>query len=122
MTKPVQPPLVHDAQDTSDRPQSEINKATQPPSRPSQRPPSHTTTVRPTATLQPLTGPSNCEWAIVTCCSTSDPALVSQQCFDLRGCPGPFWDSSPCESSFARNAIKQVRKYYSQNPRASVGK
>lgn len=63
----------------------------------------------------PRQGPSNCVWAIVNCCSVSNPRVV-EACFEQRGCPGPFWGKSPCEGDFARAALENTLNYY--NPDA----
>ncbi|XP_030755604.1 uncharacterized protein LOC115881977 [Sitophilus oryzae] len=76
-------------------------------------PPAAAAIARPQSTPSPQVGPSNCVWAIVTCCSASNPKDVSNTCFEQRGCPGPFWGSSPCESDFARGAIAAAMNYYS---------
>lgn len=66
----------------------------------------------PTSTTQMnLSNPSNCAWAVVSCCSASSTE-VPESCFEARGCPGPFWDRSPCESDFAKAAIKRALEYY----------
>ncbi|ENN74936.1 hypothetical protein YQE_08514, partial [Dendroctonus ponderosae] len=61
-------------------------------------------------------GPSNCVWAIVSCCSSADPNSPPQNCFEQRGCPGPFWGSSPCTSGFAKAALDAALSYYNGNP------
>nr|CAI5821207.1 unnamed protein product [Callosobruchus analis] len=68
-----------------------------------------TTTVPPTTSSRP--GPSNCVWAVVSCCSVTTNA-VPESCFEQRGCPGPFWGASPCDSDFAKAAIEAALKYY----------
>ncbi|VEN59760.1 unnamed protein product [Callosobruchus maculatus] len=68
-----------------------------------------TTTVPPSTTSRP--GPSNCVWAVVSCCSVTTNA-VPESCFEQRGCPGPFWGASPCDSDFAKAAIEAALKYY----------
>ncbi|XP_076259847.1 hadley isoform X2 [Rhynchophorus ferrugineus] len=72
-----------------------------------------TTTTTPTPPPpRAASGPSNCVWAIVSCCSASSPKDYSNSCFEQRGCPGPFWGSSPCDGDFARAAIAAAVKYY----------
>ncbi|KAL1512875.1 hypothetical protein ABEB36_002386 [Hypothenemus hampei] len=61
-------------------------------------------------------GPSNCVWAIISCCSAADPSSVPLNCFEQRGCPGPFWGSSPCQGDFARSAIQAATNYYQNVP------
>lgn len=74
--------------------------------------PLRTTTVpTKTTTVTESLGPSNCVWAVVSCCSTSS-INVPEACFEQRGCPGPFWDRSPCESDFAKAAINKALEYY----------
>lgn len=68
--------------------------------------PSRTTTRR----VEPA-GPSNCVWAVVSCCSAAS-TKVAEACFEQRGCPGPFWDRSPCDSDFAKAAINTALEYY----------
>lgn len=65
---------------------------------------------------QSQAGPSNCVWAIVSCCSSADPNSPPQNCFEQRGCPGPFWGNSPCTSSFAKAALDAALSYYNGNP------
>ncbi|CAG9773039.1 unnamed protein product [Ceutorhynchus assimilis] len=82
-----------------------------------QRPLVRTTTIKPAVP----SGPSNCVWAIISCCSVGNPAEVSQNCFEQRGCPGPFWGDSPCTGEFAKAAISSAVNYYNQNhPNARV--
>lgn len=72
--------------------------------------PPRTTTV-PTSTTTIKEDPSNCVWAVVSCCSAVS-TNVAEACFEQRGCPGPFWDRSPCESDFAKAAINKALEYY----------
>ncbi|XP_060526534.1 uncharacterized protein LOC132702113 [Cylas formicarius] len=60
-------------------------------------------------------GPSDCVWAIISCCSVSDPRIIPENCFEQRGCAGPFWGTSPCESDFAKAAIESAVNYYANN-------
>lgn len=55
--------------------------------------------------------PSNCVWAIISCCSGTSPR-VSYSCFEQYNCVGAFWDSSPCDSDFARAAVNTAENYY----------
>lgn len=55
-------------------------------------------------------GPTACVWAIISCCSAD--GQISYDCFDQRGCPGAFWDNSPCDNEFARAAIASAVNYY----------
>lgn len=66
----------------------------------------------PPAPAAPQQRPSNCVWAIIQCCSGTSTAY-SSQCFEERNCPGFFFDSSPCESDFAKAAIATASQYYS---------
>lgn len=80
-----------------------------------------TTTVPPRTTAVPIrtttrkesSGPSNCVWAVVSCCSATS-TKVAEACFEQRGCPGPFWDKSPCDSDYAKAAINTALQYYGQ--------
>lgn len=65
----------------------------------------------PTTPTNLLSGPSKCAWAVVSCCSDAS-TKTPDYCFEERGCPGPFWDRSPCESDFAKAAIKRALKFY----------
>ncbi|XP_044258069.1 uncharacterized protein LOC123007095 [Tribolium madens] len=56
--------------------------------------------------------PSRCVWAIISCCSST--AEVSYDCFEQRGCPGAFWDQSPCDNDFAQAAIAAALNYYNK--------
>ncbi|KAJ8953770.1 hypothetical protein NQ318_015428 [Aromia moschata] len=102
------PPLVHDVvNDTNSLALGESSQESSASSSFLPAPPSALSTPRPSPT-----GPSNCVWAIVTCCSaSSNTAPVN--CFEQRGCPGPFWGSSPCESNYAKAAIEAALNYYS---------
>ncbi|CAH1099725.1 unnamed protein product [Psylliodes chrysocephalus] len=122
------PPLVHDPQDTgtihlSAQDEDTINeifnqdtfRTTQAPPRTlaprpqrPQRP--RTTTVPP---VQGPSGPSNCVWAVVSCCSAATN-VYPEKCFEQRGCPGPFWGSSPCDTEFAKAAVDAALNYYNQ--------
>lgn len=55
--------------------------------------------------------PSRCVWAIISCCTGSSQD-VSYSCFEQLGCSGAFWDSSPCNSEFARAAINAAANYF----------
>jgi hypothetical protein len=55
--------------------------------------------------------PSRCVWAIICCCSPGSNE-VRNPCFELLGCPGPFWDSNPCNGKMTGAAIKVARGYY----------
>lgn len=91
---PSRPPLVHDVSQS----QSESDPAQTVPE-----------------TLQ--SSPSNCVWAIISCCSATS-ITPPQNCFEQRGCPGPFWGNSPCHSDFARTAIAAAVEYYNRHPTA----
>lgn len=54
--------------------------------------------------------PNKCVWAIISCCSSS--GAISYDCFEQRGCPGPFWGKMPCESDFAKSALAAALNYY----------
>ncbi|XP_056642186.1 uncharacterized protein LOC130448722 isoform X2 [Diorhabda sublineata] len=69
-----------------------------------------TTTSTPPPTQDPP-GPSNCVWAVVSCCS-ADTNVYPERCFEQRGCPGPFWGGSPCDTEFAKAAVAAALKYY----------
>ncbi|XP_066149790.1 uncharacterized protein hdly isoform X2 [Euwallacea fornicatus] len=70
-------------------------------------------------TPQPPSGPSNCVWAIVSCCSATSPTATPHNCFEQRGCPGPFWGNSPCSGEFAKAAIATALDYYDRNSAAA---
>ncbi|XP_066246074.1 uncharacterized protein hdly isoform X2 [Euwallacea similis] len=93
---PQRPPLVHEVTQGSTRKQL-------------------------STTPQPPSGPSNCVWAIVSCCSATSPTSTPHNCFEQRGCPGPFWGNSPCGGEFARAAIAAAVQYYDKND-AAAGK
>lgn len=97
---PPRPPLVHDG----NQPQSEIS-APLPPQAVAEEAPG----------MLQQSSPSNCVWAIISCCSATS-TTPSQNCFEQRGCPGPFWGNSPCHSDFARTAIALAVEYYNKNP------
>lgn len=118
------PPLVHDISKTesagtnhlsADSPVFEIPQESFNVIKSTRRPQmtSTTTTTRPTDTQS---GPGNCVWAVVSCCSASSTD-VPENCFEQRGCPGPFWDRSPCDSDFAKSAIEKALEYYNQGRR-----
>lgn len=67
----------------------------------------------PSSTSRPSKGrqPSNCVWAIISCCSGTSSS-VSYSCFEQYNCVGAFWDSSPCDSDFARAAVNTAENYY----------
>lgn len=69
--------------------------------------------LRITTAAPARSGPSNCSWAIVMCCSVSsrDPP---ENCFEQKGCPGPFWGPSPCDSEYAKVAVASALNYYEQ--------
>lgn len=69
------------------------------------------TTTTTTTRKEGLLGPGDCVWAVVSCCSAGS-TNVADACFEQRGCPGPFWGTSPCDSQFARDAIKAALEYY----------
>lgn len=98
------PPLVHNEVARND---TFINLAASPPLAAAL--PSKTLTT--TTTPVPLSSPSRCVWAIVSCC-TATSADISYACFEQLGCSGPFWDNSPCDSELARAAIDRAMQYY----------
>ncbi|CAH1989742.1 unnamed protein product [Acanthoscelides obtectus] len=79
--------------------------------RPSDETPTTTPGSTATSSSTSLPGPSNCVWAVVSCCSVNTKA-VPESCFEQRGCAGPFWGTSPCEGDFAKAAIDAALKYY----------
>lgn len=93
------PPLIHDISRGTNALAAESDDVVPAPA-------SRITTVAP-----PKAGPSNCAWAIVSCCSASS-TNVPDSCFEQRGCPGPFWGMSPCQSEFAKSAIESALNYY----------
>jgi hypothetical protein len=56
--------------------------------------------------------PSRCVWAIISCCSPGS-TTVRNPCFELLGCPGPFWDTKPCNERITGAALKVVGQFYS---------
>ena len=56
--------------------------------------------------------PSHCVWAIISCCSPRSNE-VRHPCFELLGCPGPFWDTNPCNKEMTSSAVKVVLQFYS---------
>lgn len=113
--KPTFPPLIHNEIGKND---TFMNLAVQVLSQVATMPPSTTTAapVTTTTTVRPEVGLSTCVWAIISCCAASS-AEVSYACFEQVGCTGSFWDSSPCDSEFARAAIDSAMKYYGSSPR-----
>jgi hypothetical protein len=67
------------------------------------------TTSKPHPTVQ---DPSHCVWAIISCCSPGSNE-VRNPCFELLGCPGPFWDTNPCNKGMTASAVKVVHQFYS---------
>jgi hypothetical protein len=66
-----------------------------------------------TNTLFPtVADPSRCVWAIISCCSPGS-SNIRNPCFELLGCPGPFWDTNPCNESITGTALKVVGEFYS---------
>jgi hypothetical protein len=60
--------------------------------------------------------PSHCVWAIISCCSPrSDEGR--HPCFELLGCPGPFWDTNPCKIGITASAVQVVDQFYSTGKR-----
>ncbi|CAG9857572.1 unnamed protein product [Phyllotreta striolata] len=74
-----------------------------------------TTTTTPPPPARRPSGPSNCVWAVVSCCSAASSAYP-ERCFEQRGCPGPFWGASPCDTEFAKAAVEAALKFYDQTP------
>jgi hypothetical protein len=67
--------------------------------------------------LLPTTAdPSRCVWAIISCCSPGS-SNVRNPCFELLGCPGPFWDTKPCNERITGAALKVVGEFYSNGKR-----
>ncbi|XP_023727433.2 uncharacterized protein LOC111875421 isoform X2 [Cryptotermes secundus] len=62
--------------------------------------------------LPPVADPSRCVWAIISCCSPGS-SNVRNPCFELLGCPGPFWDTNPCNERITGAALKVVGEFYS---------
>jgi hypothetical protein len=60
--------------------------------------------------------PSRCVWAIISCCSPGS-SNVRNPCFELLGCPGPFWDTKPCNEKITGAALKVVGEFYSNGNR-----
>jgi uncharacterized protein affecting Mg2+/Co2+ transport len=60
--------------------------------------------------------PSHCVWAIISCCSPGSNE-VRHRCFELLGCPGPFWDTNPCNKGMTASAVKVVDQFYSSGKR-----
>lgn len=109
------PPLVHNT-DPHQRPANPIRTTTQRPTitiPPPPVPPANDIAQSPPSgdrgASQPQ--PNRCAWAIINCCSAGS-RTVSQSCFERLGCPGPFWDRSPCEGDFAREAIEYALNFY----------
>lgn len=102
------PPLVHNPTDPGETKETESETNMAPTVEPSKesgfRPPSNIA-VNPNQ-------PSRCVWAIISCCSGT--ADVSYDCFEQRGCPGAFWDNSPCSNDFAQAAIAAALNYYNE--------
>jgi hypothetical protein len=71
------------------------------------------TTSKPHPTVE---DPSRCVWAIVSCCSPGSNK-VRHACFELLGCPGPFWDTNPCNKGMTASAVKVVYRFYSSGKR-----
>ncbi|PSN34088.1 hypothetical protein C0J52_26574 [Blattella germanica] len=55
--------------------------------------------------------PTKCVWAIISCCSPGSNR-VRYPCFELLGCPGPFWDSNPCQEGIASAAVRVAGDFY----------
>lgn len=82
------------------------------PTQPTPQPPrARTTTTTTTSAPSTTQGPSNCVWAVVSCCS-AETNVYPERCFEQRGCPGPFWSGSPCDTEFAKAAVAAALKYY----------
>ncbi|XP_069690233.1 uncharacterized protein hdly [Periplaneta americana] len=73
------------------------------------KPPNEVTSNAPPSTSLDV---SRCVWAIVSCCSPGSDT-VNHPCFEVLGCPGPFWDSNPCTDKMANAALKAAGDYYS---------
>ena len=71
------------------------------------------TTSKPHPTVN---DPSRCVWAIISCCSPGSNE-VRHPCFELLGCPGPFWDTNPCNKGMTASAVKVVHQFYSSGKR-----
>lgn len=66
-------------------------------------------TSRPVGTVA---DPTRCVWAIISCCSPGSNR-VRHPCFELLGCPGPFWDTNPCNKRMIGAAVKVAEEFYS---------
>uniref|UniRef100_A0A1B6LWX8 Chitin-binding type-2 domain-containing protein n=1 Tax=Graphocephala atropunctata TaxID=36148 RepID=A0A1B6LWX8_9HEMI len=55
--------------------------------------------------------PTKCTWAIVACCSPGSNA-IRYNCFELLGCPGFFFDNSPCDPKIVMAAANAALEYY----------
>lgn len=87
--------------------------------RPNFSPPATTTPPPPPAATQgPGRGnvgePNRCVWAIISCCSPASQE-VRYNCFERLGCPGAFWDSSPCSREVTVAALNAAQKFYDQS-------
>jgi hypothetical protein len=71
------------------------------------------TTSKPHPTVE---DPSRCVWAIVSCCSPGSNK-IRHPCFELLGCPGPFWDTNPCNKGMTAAAVKVVHQFYTSGKR-----
>jgi hypothetical protein len=71
------------------------------------------TTSMPQPTVE---DPSHCVWAIISCCSPRSDE-VRHPCFELLGCPGPFWDTNPCNIGITASAVQVVDQFYSNSKR-----
>jgi hypothetical protein len=60
--------------------------------------------------------PSHGVWAIISCCSPRSDE-VRHPCFELLGCPGPFWDTNPCNIGITASAVQVVDQFYSNGKR-----
>lgn len=57
--------------------------------------------------------PSKCVWAITSCCQAGS-IRVNSECFEKYGCPGSFWDQSPCRRESAAAAYRIMMRYFEQ--------
>lgn len=69
-----------------------------------------TTTTPETTTQRQL---NRCVWAIVSCCNPGNDQ-IRYSCFENLGCPGAFWDNSPCSREVTQAAFNAAQEFYDQ--------
>ncbi|XP_055376673.1 uncharacterized protein LOC129608907 [Condylostylus longicornis] len=84
------------------------------PNTPSQSSTSVGTGAPPAVAQNENTGPSNCIWAIVNCCSKSN-TTIRYGCFEQIGCVGAFWDFNPCGDNWQRKAVEEAEKFFDED-------